>query len=257
MNIAIPLKERVLAAAAAAPSLTRTQARRLALGLALLSVAFGLLVFHLAGGLVPAEGRPLLLTVRLADGCALASAALTWLVVGRGGRTLARSPSILAQVTLASPLLLFAWLQSFRGDYEPPRAHDDWLCFGLTLVVGVLPLASFLTLRRGVEPDRPGTLGAAAGAMSGGWATVVVVLCCPVAGGLHGVLGHVAPLAALIVAGGLGGARMLGIRERSGGSSVRTPWRSTLRAGPPTRPERLPETDTPLAGLDRTSFPPG
>src|SRR5580700_4417756 len=106
MNIAVPLRERVLASAAASPSLTRPRGRRLAAALVGLSIAIGLGVFGLLGGLASAEARPLLLTVRLTDGCALASAFLTWLVVGRGGRTLARSPPVLAVATLAFPVLL-------------------------------------------------------------------------------------------------------------------------------------------------------
>ena len=77
MNATVSLKERVLAAAAASPSLTRREGKRLAWQLAVLSVVVGISLLELAGGIAHSRDRPLAVTVRLADGWALASAALT------------------------------------------------------------------------------------------------------------------------------------------------------------------------------------
>jgi hypothetical protein len=211
MNAAVPLRERVLAAAAATPSLTRPQGRRLAAFLAVLSIAFALALFELAGGLAHARDRPLLASVRLADGWALAAAGLTWLVLRRGS-TFLDSPPLLRAATWASPVVLLTWMPRFPG--AESTLGSAGACFGLTLAMAAIPLASFLALRRGAEPSWPGTVGAAAGAMAGAWAQVLVLLFCPVTSILHAVLGHVLPLVMLAGIGGIAGGRVLSTSRR-------------------------------------------
>jgi hypothetical protein len=209
MNAAIPLKERVLAAAAATPSLTRTEGRRLASLLVTVSIVVGLGVFALLGGLAHARDRPLAFTVRLADGCGLAAAALTWLVLGPGAP---RYPKLLSAVAFAAPMALLLWMQRFPGLAAGQPGNDAWRCLAAGLVIGATPLASFLGLRRAVEPLHPRPLGAAAGAASGAWANVLLLLWCPVTGPPHVLIGHVAPLVLLTLAGRLLGPYTLGVR---------------------------------------------
>jgi hypothetical protein len=212
MNAAVPLRERVLAAAVATPSLTRPQGRRLAACLAVLSVVLAFAIFEIAGGLAHAQDRPLLASARLADGWGLASAALLWLVLGRHSRTIFRSPPLLRAATWASPVWLLAWIPKFAGAETGLEGAAG--CFGLTLALSATPLASFLALRRGAEPECPGTLGAAAGAAFGACAQVLVLLFCPVSDVTHGVVGHALPLAVLAVIGGVAGRSVLGTARR-------------------------------------------
>jgi hypothetical protein len=204
------LKARILAAAAATPSTTRKRGKQMALLAVALSIGFALMLFELAGGLAHSRDRPLGQTVRLADGWGLVSTVLTWLVLGRGGSTLARSPPVLLSATAASPIALYAWMQHF----PTLGIHQDTevLCLLLTVAFGSAPLAAFLALRRGLEPSHPGILGAAAGAMSGAWAAVLVLLWCPQTDALHALVGHVLPNILLIALGAKIGSSTLAPR---------------------------------------------
>jgi hypothetical protein len=208
MNTSAALKERVLAAAAATPSLTRRQGQRLAGFVVGVSIATALAVFEMAGGLAHSRDRPVAITVRLADGWALASAMLTWLVLGRGRSTLARSPPLLALATLATPVLLFLWTQ-VEGVYVESAACSAWTCLATGLAMAAAPLGSFLAVRRGIPLPRPSTLGGAAGAMCGGWAGVLLLLACPSTEARHVIAGHVAPLLLTIGAGAVVGRSVL------------------------------------------------
>jgi hypothetical protein len=212
MNAAVPLRERVLAAAVAMPSLTRPQGRRLATCLAALSVIIAVAIFELAGGLSHASERPLIASVRLADGWGLASAGLLWLVLGRRSRSVLRSPQLLRAATWASPVWLLAWIPRFAGTDGGAGSAAE--CFGLTLALSATPLASFLALQRGADPECPGTLGAAAGAAFGACAQVLVLLLCPVTTVTHAFLGHALPLAVLAVIGGVAGHTVHGTARR-------------------------------------------
>jgi hypothetical protein len=85
---------------------------------------------------------------------------------------------------------------------------------GYTLVIATVPLAGFLVLRRGVEPRRPASLGAAVGATCGAWAGVIMDLWCPLTNTPHVLLGHIVPLTVLTAGGALLGLRLLGVRPR-------------------------------------------
>ncbi len=211
MNATLPLKERVLAAAAASSSPTRREGRRLTTWLVGLSVAIGLVVFELAGGIGHARPRPLLLTVRLADGWGLAAAWLTW-VVARQSAPYVQSKWLLSGPSLAGPVLLCLWAHGFHGLYEQPPACDDWPCFALTLLATATPLACFLRIKRGIEPDHPASLGAVAGTMCGAWAGVLALLWCPSTDALHIAIGHALPIALSTAVGLILGRRLLRVR---------------------------------------------
>lgn len=208
------LRDRVLAAAAASPSRTRREGRRLSVLATIASVAAALVIFQVAGGVGHSSGRPASFTWVLAGGWAAFAAMLTWWTLARGGSTLPRRPLAMLGAAGFAPIACFAWMCVFAGRYVEPFERVGYRCFALTLAMGVLPLASFLFLRRGIEPRRPSALGAAAGAMSGAWAGVLVDLWCPLTNAPHSALGHVLPLALLIGAGALAGRRLLGVRAR-------------------------------------------
>jgi hypothetical protein len=208
----LALKERVLAAAAATPSATRGQARRVTYGILALSVAAGLAVFELLGGLAHARDRPLLLTGRLADGWVLASVAVTWLTVQRASAHL-REGGLLALLCAATPMALLAWMERFHAGYTDAAAAADWPCFVATLAGAATPLAGFLWARRGAEPRMPGILGAAVGLSCACWSALLVLLACPHTATGHALAGHVAPLVATTVVGAIVGARVLRMRR--------------------------------------------
>jgi hypothetical protein len=217
MNAAMPLKDRILTAAAATPSLTRRQGKRLGFGVVALSLAFAITAFELAGGFAHSRDRPLALTVRFADGWAMFSAALAW-VVGRKTTPFVQAPELLALLVVGCPFALMAWMSRFHGAYADPLPAEHWRCLLGTLALAAIPLGCFLRMRRGQEPQYPATLGAAMGAVAGAWSAVVMVLWCPDTSPSHALAGHAFPLALTIVIGSLAGASLLGIR----------PWRYDL-----------------------------
>ncbi len=217
MNAGVSLKERVLAAAAAAPSPTRREGKRRGVWLVVLSLAVGIGLLELAGGVAHSSARPLAVSVRLADGWALASSLLTWLLLRRRAMLVAL-PRSLVVATLACPVALFAWMGYFEGAYPPLAGSPpgpDWACLLFTLACAATPLGCFLRLQRGVELQRPDLLGAAAGAAAGAWSGVLSILWCPTTSPWHVLLGHVVPITLLTCAGSLLGASMLGVRARA------------------------------------------
>jgi hypothetical protein len=212
MNAVSPLKERILNAAALAPSPTRTQGRRLGAWLAALSLAIGFAIFEIMGGLAHSAARPLVFTVRLADGWALTSIVLTWLVF-RASAPQVSSRGLLVVAAIGSPIALCAWASFFHGDYAEPALPDDWPCFVATVLGAATPLASFLWMRRGIEPAYPGALGGAAGGACGAWAGLFDFLRCPSADAAHIALGHAAPIVLMAMIGFGLGTRVLGLKR--------------------------------------------
>jgi hypothetical protein len=118
-----------------------------------------------------------------------------------------RSPQLLRAATWATPVVLLLWLARFPARVGP--LASDAPCVALSLALAATPLATFLALRRGAEPHCPATLGAAAGAMCGAWAQVLLLLWCPVRGVAHGAVAHALPLALLAALGAAAGRRVL------------------------------------------------
>ena len=117
---------------------------------------------------------------------------------------------------LATPALLLAWMSAFHGLYAEPSVRDAWICLPYSFALGLTPLTSFLSMRRGIEPLYPATLGAAAGAVWGAWGAVVALLWCPLTNARHAIVGHVTPLALLVAVGAWAGKRMLGYAKSLG-----------------------------------------
>jgi len=228
-SASLAMKARIMAAAAAAPSPTRHEGRRATRLVLAASIAAGVAFFELAGGLAHVRDRPFVLTVRLADGWALGSAALTWLAV-RFGTPFVRSAEILRAACIAAPAALVLWVAHFHGAYEDPPAAGAWSCIAASLVCAALPLAGLLWTKRGSEARHPATLGAAIGASCGAWAGVPALLMCPETAPLHALLAHALPLVLTSLAGALAGARVLAMGSYCRGvrrsPSVRAPSRA-------------------------------
>src|SRR5271157_1804088 len=161
----LPLRERVLSAAAATPSLTRRRSRRIAGLLALLSATLAAALFVAVGGPEHMRDPSLADAVPMARGWTVAAAAFAGLVLVRGRSTVVRTPQLLAAATWASPVVMVLWVPRFDAGH----ASLGDACRGalLGLAIAATPLASFLAMRRGAEPRHPQVLGAAAGAMFG------------------------------------------------------------------------------------------
>ncbi len=128
-------------------------------------------------------------------------------MLGRGRSTLVRSPQLLTAATWAAPAVLLLWLARFPGGDAPFASSAG--CFAITIALATTPLTTFLWLRRGAEPQWPGTLGAAAGAMCGAWAQVLVLLGCPSRTLAHAAVAHALSLVVLALAGGAAGRKVL------------------------------------------------
>jgi len=102
----------------------------------------------------------------------------------------------------------------FDGAYVEPFARLGLRCMAYTFAMAVLPLGSFMVLRRWFEARGAWQLGAALGAITGAWAGVLVELWCPLVNLPHAMVGHVLPLVALIVFGALWGRRALDLTAR-------------------------------------------
>lgn len=216
-SASLALKARIMAAAAAAPSPTRRQGKRVTRWVVVAAIAAGIAFFELAGGIAHGGDRPLFVTMRLADGWALACAGLTWLVA-RFGTPHVRTAEVLRAACMAAPVALVLWVARFHGDSVDPPAVSLWTCAATSLACAVVPLAGFLWARRGSEPRHPATMGGGIGAASGAWAGLVGLLHCPETEPLHALLAHAMPLFLTTLVGALAGARFLRIRGyRRGG----------------------------------------
>jgi hypothetical protein len=207
------LKARILAAAAATPAPTRTDAKRRGVVLLVASIAFALLVFEWAGGIHHSDGRPATLTLAIAAGWGLFCAAISWFVLWRGRSTLGRPPFLVFGVALATPLVLIAWMHWFNTMYAEPFQRLGLRCLGYNLLMATAPLVSLIVLRRGAEPRMPWALGAGIGAVCGAWAGVLVDLWCPLTNLPHVLVGHVLPLMMLVAVGTALGMRVLGLQR--------------------------------------------
>jgi hypothetical protein len=207
-SASLDLKARIMAAAAAAPSPTRRQGRCATRFVLAGSIAAVLAFFELAGGLAHARERPLVFTVRLVDGWALASAALTWLAA-RFGTPFLRSAELLRAACIATPAALVLWIAHFHGAYVDPPAGGLWACIVTSLACASFALVGILWARRESEARHPATLGAAFGAACGAWAGVLALLRCPDTEPLHALLAHALPLVLTTLVGAFAGARVL------------------------------------------------
>jgi len=213
------LKERILAAAAAAPSPTRAGAsRRSVLWIAgsAASMAAGYWAFALTLFGWQHIPRSLLLMAGTSIGAAVVAGSATAIALGRGGTMLGRSRRWLIATTVLAPLLLLGWKLGWSALFgnldESP--HLGYRCLVMSVSMGAIPVLLLAMTRKGEDPRHPGLLGAAIGVAVGACAWVLVDLWCPVAGIWHLLRGHVLPILVLGIVGAALGSTMLGVRPR-------------------------------------------
>jgi hypothetical protein len=139
----------------------------------------------------------------------------TLIAVWRGSSGLGAGAASLASIVgLVAPLYAALILP------HPVHAHDSALtaveispwglrCFIIATIVGVLALASFSGALRRAVPVASRLRGAALGAAAGAWAGLAVFIFCPSGEQFHLFVGHVIPIIAFTLVGGMALSRAL------------------------------------------------
>jgi hypothetical protein len=108
------------------------------------------------------------------------------------------------------PILVGLWIAFGHPAYLEPFERTGYRCFALTVLTAPAPFLALVLLRPRPDPVQPALSGGALGAAAGAWSAAMVELWCPLANAGHVVLGHVAPLVLLALAGAALGRIVLG-----------------------------------------------
>jgi hypothetical protein len=208
------LRDRVLAAVERDPAPPRAigvrrRARSVAIG-------FGSLLASLALLGVRPLGRPHGYIAAVFLAWLPIAAAATWAGVSRGRSMLGRPAGWLLGVVALTPVaLLAAWAAvamawpSTLHDASDGRRH--LICDVVTLSFSIGPLLAFSALRRRTDPVTPRLTGAAIGTAAAAWGAIALHLVCGFTAPVHILLGHVAPVVLVALAGALIIARRVAI----------------------------------------------
>ena len=201
------LKDRVLAAVRAEPSLTRPKAVSRSVAVIAAATVLSMMLFELVLGGARLSSRPPAHVIASALGW-MAVTILSASVVLRRGRTmLGRSRRALGLVALVLPILLYVWLVLWGLAYadvlDAPGERIGLRCLWRSLAMGALPLVAFLVARHRSDPLHPEWLGGALGAAAGAWAGFWITLWCPLGASAHLALGHLLPVLLLAAVGAL------------------------------------------------------
>jgi hypothetical protein len=209
-------KARLLRHIARTPSSTRPVARARAwLVLPSAAVVAGALYFAF-DGVEHGRGRPSWFYLACALSWAAVAALSMWGALGHGAQASWRSRWALTAVALGTPAALL--VVTFALAAVSPEGHrsvepGSLRCLALTLAAAVTPLVALLRVRRRSDPVHPVATGAALGSACGASAGVMVELWCPVMTPAHVAVGHVLPIAVLMLVGTVLGRRSLAVRR--------------------------------------------
>jgi hypothetical protein len=217
MALSPDFKQRVLAAAAAAPAPTRAQTVRARLWLFAAGIAGALAIFFIKGGVRVTNRPPSLVAITSLGTSVIGGLGLYFLFTRRGRSVLRRPTAWLVLAAVLAAVGFVIWKVAFSAHYGlagrwPDRA--GFRCLRLSLMTGSLPLFAALAAWRRTDPLTPMATGAAFGAGAGLASAVLVDLWCPVAYLPHLLLGHVLPIVILAGLGALLGWQILRIRRR-------------------------------------------
>jgi len=216
-------KAELLALIASSPSPARAQhrARTLVAAAGALGIAIGLFLAlggvrlggELTGDLALARPVPLILATSI--GAAVLAVAALWGLVHRGGSMLGRPRGWLLVFSLLVVSSLLAWKLLASSVF--PDMTLAWptrpglRCIGVSLLLGIWPLAALSLARARGDAVHPRSTGAALGVAAGACTWLLVDLWCPVAHPTHLLLGHVLPIAVLALAGAWIGSRWIAL----------------------------------------------
>jgi hypothetical protein len=210
-------KAELLAQVQAEPSPARAAVqqgdRRLVLVGTLLSlVALGVVGVHLVR-------RPHALVCASGLSWAAVAALTTALVLYRGPWMLgAPRRWLLSSAVLVVPVLAAIWFSLPWGEITTPASNPllyDGICFAVTLLLSAGPLYVLFRLRQDGDPLHPALTGASLGAAAGAWGVTLMDLHCEHVDPRHMLLGHFAPVVALIAGAALIARRALAIHAAS------------------------------------------
>jgi hypothetical protein len=129
---------------------------------------------------------------------------------------LGKSRAALLVLAPAIPVALLGWyaecLSHWRVASVSVPIERGGICLVLTLAMAVVPFAIFARSRRDSDPVHPRATGAAIGALTGAWASVLIGLHCSYVELLHVTVGHVLPVVVLAGVGAVVGGRVIGVR---------------------------------------------
>lgn len=220
-------KQQLLALLRSQPSPTRAQHRRRSLLVAAAAVAIAVGLFLALGGPRPgghnhtgsSVARPGSLMLITSLGSAALLALALWGLSGRGGSMLGRRRAWLVALSALVVVSLVIWKviasSQFPDMSQPWPARRGYRCLGLSLLLGVWPLAALSFARAGSDAIHARATGAALGVTAGVCAWLLVDLWCPVAYFPHLVLGHVLPIIVLALLGAWIGDRWIAMTRRT------------------------------------------
>lgn len=197
------------------PSHTRKKRRNILIAWTIGGILLSLIAFAAVGGVRPTLRSPEMMALT-ASGTALFAGASVWMTLGRRNSGLGASIPTLVGMIIAVPVLILVWKVGWSSlyvggvDWAPER--PGFRCLGVSHLVGLPLLFTFLAIRRQTEPRHPQLTAAALGAAAGAVAAFLVDLWCPVGHPIHLLLGHVLPMISLATLGALLGARIVVIR---------------------------------------------
>ncbi|MDP8998695.1 MAG: NrsF family protein [Myxococcota bacterium] len=214
------LRARVMAAVQAEPIGPRAAGVRKRARLIVAASLFSV-VLSIAIGRPGLRGRPLAFVASLGLVWTVIGAVATWVGVMRGRSMLGRSTGWRMATAIGTPVSLlgasvvlgYAW-PSTLVDKAGSFAHLS--CLVGTTAFALAPFAAFMAMRRASEPVAPRLSGAAIAASAGAWGALGIELHCRYTSSLHVVIGHVLPVAFLVILGATLGGWVLGIRSENG-----------------------------------------
>jgi len=203
MSLSPELKGRVLGEVAQVPSPTLREAARFRAWASFGAVTASLAIFLARGGLRLTD-RPWSLALLTCAGTALVAAVGAHRLMTRGGQMAGRSSRSLWFAAVGATATFVAWklgVSQLYGHTAPWPTRPGFRCLVVSLSCGAPLLMAAVLVAGRMLPLRPAMTGAALGTGVGLMAAVLVDLWCPVAYLPHLLLGHVAPLVVLALAG--------------------------------------------------------
>jgi negative regulator of sigma F NrsF-like protein len=200
------LRDRVLAAVEREPVPSRVEGARRRIRAVVLG--FGSLLATLAFLGLRAHGRPHGYIGAVFFAWFLVAAVATWAGVGQGRSMLGRPAGWLVAVVALTPVaMLAAWAGVAMAWpttlHDASGVHQHLVCDVATLGFSIGPLLAFVRLRRGSDPVTPRLTAAAIATAAAAWGAVALHLVCGFTAPVHILLGHVAPVLFVAMAGAL------------------------------------------------------
>jgi hypothetical protein len=224
------LRDQILQATAARPSVTRKthRQRRLVLVLLLLAFVVGSSAM-LVGRHTDVPDRPMTYLSTMLGASVFIAILTAYVTLGPTESALGRSPRFYRVLTILTPCLL-AVAAIVANVLVPSTMVEDAghaaphvSCSAITFFTGAGVLLLLLWLERRSMTNSAAAKGASFGAVAAAWATLFISISCPYSHPWHVVPTHVfVPVIPLLVGGIVGGARLLVIRAETMNRNAQT-----------------------------------